>query len=83
MPGRIHAALPKTHGYIHGGNAALQGLAQVNRDLMQELGRRCPEQKIATIDLAPPARSNPTAFQAVSFQPPNPHDNKEDGGIQA
>jgi multidrug resistance efflux pump len=33
-------------------------------------------------DLAPSAGSNPTAFQAVSFQPPNPHDNRKDGGIQ-
>lgn len=30
---------------------ALSGLAQVNRDLVQELARRAPEQKIATIDL--------------------------------
>jgi CDP-glucose 4,6-dehydratase len=32
--------------------------------------------------LAPPARSNPTAFQAVGFQPLGLHDNSEDGGIQ-
>src|ERR1019366_10315719 len=27
-----------------------QGLAQVNRDLIQVLGERCPDQKIATVD---------------------------------
>jgi hypothetical protein len=32
-------------------NAPLQGLAQVNRDGIGIIGRRCPEQKIATVDL--------------------------------
>jgi len=36
--------------YIPGENAALQGLGEVNGDLIQELGKRCPEQKIATVD---------------------------------
>ena len=36
--------------YIPGENGALQGLGQVNRDLIAELGRRCPDQKIATVD---------------------------------
>jgi len=36
--------------YIPGENAALQGLGEVNRDLLQELGQRCSEQKIATVD---------------------------------
>lgn len=36
--------------YIPGENQPLQGLAQVNRDLMAELARRCPDQKIATVD---------------------------------
>ncbi len=36
--------------YIPGENEALQGLGQVNRDLIQELGQRCPDQKIATVD---------------------------------
>jgi hypothetical protein len=36
--------------YIPGENAALQGLGQVNRDLLAEMGRRCAEQKIATVD---------------------------------
>ena len=36
--------------YIPGENAALSGLGYVNRDLVREVGRRCPEQKIATID---------------------------------
>jgi Uma2 family endonuclease len=33
--------------------------------------------------LAPSARSNPTAFQAVRFQPPDPRENRRDDGIQA
>jgi hypothetical protein len=33
--------------------------------------------------LAPSARFNPTAFKAVRFQPPDPYENREDGGIQA
>ena len=37
--------------YIPEESAALRGLAQVNQDLVQETGRRCPDQKIATIDL--------------------------------
>jgi len=36
--------------YIPGENAALQGLGQVNRDLVSELGRRCADQRIATVD---------------------------------
>lgn len=36
--------------YIPGENAGLQGLGQVNRDLIAELARRCPDQRIATID---------------------------------
>src|ERR1700758_4420140 len=42
-PGRV--------SYIPEENAPLQGLAQVNEEVVQELGRRCVEQKIATIDL--------------------------------
>jgi len=37
--------------YIPAESEPLRGLAQVNVDLVRELGRRCPEQKIATIDL--------------------------------
>src|SRR5260370_4085450 len=37
--------------YIPEENPALQGLAQVNRDVVRELGRRCAEQKIATLDV--------------------------------
>jgi hypothetical protein len=33
--------------------------------------------------LAPSARSNPTAFQAVSFQRLDPYENREDDGIPA
>jgi len=37
--------------YIPEENAALRGLGQVNRDMVRELGWRCPEQKIATLDV--------------------------------
>ena len=37
--------------YIAEESAPLRGLAQVNQELVQEVGRRCPDQKIATIDL--------------------------------
>lgn len=36
--------------YIPGENGALHGLGEVNRDLVREVGRRCPDQRIATID---------------------------------
>lgn len=36
--------------YIPGEHAALQGWGEVNRDLLAEMGRRCAEQKIATVD---------------------------------
>ena len=37
--------------YIPEESGQLRDLAQVNEDVIQELGRRCPEQKIATLDL--------------------------------
>ena len=37
--------------YIPDESAPLRALAQVNQELVQEIGRRCAEQKIATIDL--------------------------------
>ena len=37
--------------HIRAESAPLRGLVQVNQDLVQELGRRCADQKIATIDL--------------------------------
>lgn len=37
--------------YIPAENEPLRGLAQVNQDVVQELGRRSPDQKIATVDL--------------------------------
>ena len=37
--------------YIPEENLPLQGLGQVNMEVVQELGRRCADQKIATIDL--------------------------------
>lgn len=37
--------------YIPEESAPLRGLAQVNQDLVQAVGRRCAEQRIATIDL--------------------------------
>jgi hypothetical protein len=36
--------------YIPEETAPLQGLGRVNRALVQEVGRRCPDQRIATID---------------------------------
>jgi hypothetical protein len=53
--GQIEAAqqqcnLLGTVAYIPGENAALSGLGQVNRDLVQEVGRRCADQQIATVD---------------------------------
>ena len=39
-----------TKAYIPGENAALSGLGLVNREVAQEVGRRCPEQRIATVD---------------------------------
>ncbi|CAN5222769.1 hypothetical protein BH24GEM2_BH24GEM2_16720 [soil metagenome] len=37
--------------YIPQESAPLRALAQVNQDVAQGLGRRCPDQKIATVDL--------------------------------
>jgi len=37
--------------YIPGESERLRALAQVNQDLVREIGRRCADQKIATIDL--------------------------------
>lgn len=37
--------------YIPAESAGLRALAQVNGDLVREIGRRCPDQRIATIDL--------------------------------
>jgi len=37
--------------YIPEESGPLRGLAQVNQDVVKELGRRCAEQKIATVDL--------------------------------
>ncbi len=42
---------PERVSYIPAENSALQGLGQVNADVVRELGRRCPEQKIATLDV--------------------------------
>jgi hypothetical protein len=36
--------------FIPGENDALAGLGEVNRELVQELGKRCPEQRVATVD---------------------------------
>lgn len=41
---------PEEIAYIPEETEALQGLGMVNRDLVQRLGQRCPEQKIATVD---------------------------------
>jgi len=37
--------------YIAEESAPLRALAQVNQEMVQEVGRRCPDQRIATIDL--------------------------------
>src|SRR5271157_1069324 len=37
--------------YIPQESVALRGLGQVNQEVVRELGRRCPEQKIATLDV--------------------------------
>jgi hypothetical protein len=37
--------------YIPSESAPLRALAQVNQDLVREIGRRCPDQKIATVDV--------------------------------
>lgn len=37
--------------YIPDESAALRGLGRVNQDVVHEFGRRCPEQKIATLDV--------------------------------
>ena len=42
--------LPGEIAYIPGEPPALRGLAEVNRDLVQAVGHRCGDQKIATID---------------------------------
>jgi len=41
---------PDEIAYIPEESAPLRGLGRVNRALVQEVGRRCPDQRIATID---------------------------------
>jgi len=41
---------PDQIAYIPEETEPLQGLGLVNRDLVQRLGRRCPDQRIATVD---------------------------------
>lgn len=41
---------PDEVAYIPEESEALKGLARVNQDLVQRLGQRCPEQRIATVD---------------------------------
>ena len=41
---------PKQIAFISEDADALAGLGEVNRELVRELGRRCPEQRIATAD---------------------------------
>jgi len=49
---RAQAELPVNQvSYIPAESVSLQGLAQVNAALVKEIGRRCPDQRIATIDL--------------------------------
>jgi hypothetical protein len=42
--------LPKQIAYIPEEPPPLEGLGQVNRDLLQRFGPRCPQQRIATVD---------------------------------
>ena len=42
--------LPGHTAYIPGENEALSGLGGVNRELVQTVGRRCANQKVATVD---------------------------------
>ena len=41
---------PEQIAFIPEDADALAGLGEVNRELVRELGRRCPEQRIATVD---------------------------------
>jgi hypothetical protein len=41
---------PDQIAFIPEETEALAGLGEVNRELVQELGRRCPDQRIATVD---------------------------------
>jgi hypothetical protein len=41
---------PEQIAFIAEENDALAGLGEVNRELVQELGKRCPDQRIATLD---------------------------------
>ena len=42
--------LPGHTAFIPGENEALSGLAEVNRELVQAVGRRCANEKVATVD---------------------------------
>jgi len=61
--------------YIPEENPALQGLGQVNQDVVRELGRRCAEQKIATLDVdatiieSLETRSQATYEGSTGYQP--------------
>ena len=61
--------------YIPGENQPLEGLGQVNRDLLAEVGRRCPDQKIATVDQdstiieSPQREALPTYQGEPGYQP--------------
>lgn len=61
--------------YLPGENEPLPGLARVPRELIAELGRRCPEQKIATADQdstiieSPKRKALPTYQGERGYQP--------------
>lgn len=48
---RQRASAQKQASLLPEENTPLQGLAQVNRDAIGIIGQRCPDQKIATVDL--------------------------------
>ena len=42
---------PEQIAFIPEESDALAGLGQVNQELVQELAKRCPEQRVATVDM--------------------------------
>lgn len=65
----------KRASVIPGESTALGGLAAVNRDVVGELGRRCSDQKIATVDLdatiieSQKRQAQPTYQGTTGYQP--------------
>ena len=66
--------------YLRRTDQVFEGTSQTLRKFDYIIDSRLRGLSVAS--LAPCARSNPTAFQAVRFEPPRPVDNGENGGIQ-